>query len=237
MNRLSCIAVDDHPNGLEVIRLHAGRVPFLELEETFRAPFEALDYVKRRSVDLVFLDIEMPDLSGMQLARMLPAGTLFVFTTAYSEYALESYDLGAVDYLHKPIEFERFLQAADKAATRHAPRAAASTTTGHAGRFLDFASGMKMYRVRLEEILFLEAQGNYVKFVCSERSFLVYTSLYRAAERLPAEGFLRIHRSYVVALARIDRADAHEVVIAGRRLPVGRKYAAEFSRRLGLGSP
>ncbi|MCZ6506881.1 MAG: LytTR family DNA-binding domain-containing protein [Acidobacteria bacterium] len=233
---LRAVAVDDSQKALEVIRLHAERVPFVDLEKTFRSPFDALDYVKREAVDLVFLDIEMPDLSGMRLAGLLPHGVMVIFTTAYSEYALESYELDAVDYLHKPIELDRFVEAVDKAQTRSglldSARAARAAAVGE--QLVDFKSGKTVHRVRVGEILYVEGKGNYVKVCCRGRSFMVYASMRKTERQLSRRGFVRIHRSYIVSLGNLESAGRQAVVVGGRRLRVGEKYAESFARTMGL---
>ncbi len=233
---MACIAVDDEPRALELIRLHAGKVPFLNLARTFRDPLEAISWLNEQPVDLVFLDINMPHLSGIHFREMLERPPLIIFTTAYSEYAVESYEQQAVDYLVKPIRFERFLKAALHARERWqhkqtpAPKTPAEQAPASSHLFLK--SGSKSYRLEVADILFLEKEGNYMWFHTKDQKVIARLSAQQALELLPGEAFLQVHRSYIVALGHIEMLEAHQVTVAGRAIPVAKAYRETLAERL-----
>ena len=240
--RIKCIAVDDEPRALEVIRIHAAKVPFLDLQRTFRSPVEALAWLKDNPDTLVFLDINLPDVSGLNFRELAGGRPMIIFTTAYSEYAVESYEQDAVDYLVKPIRYERFLKAALRAKERWRPRQlkegptpeenAEESLSGH----LFIKSGKKHFRLAIEEILFLEKDGNYLWFYTPERRLLSRFSMNEALEMLPASRFMQVHRSYIVALPHVEEVEKHQVVIGARAIPVAKAYReALFSQLAGGG--
>ena len=238
MTSLRAIAVDDSPHGLDVIRLHAARIPFLDLVATLRTPLVALEAVRTEEIDLVLLDIEMPEIRGLDLAEMLRPTVQVVFTTAYSEHAVESYRLDATDFLTKPIEFERFLQSINRVLDRKLTRAkAAGSVRAPESPTLDFWSGKTLYRLSRDEILYLEGRGNYVKIVCRDRSVMVHMTMKTAERRLCGLGFARSHRSFIVALHAIEAAERRRLRVGGRLLPIGESYRRSILDQLGEGCP
>ncbi len=237
--RLRCIAVDDEPRALEVIRLHAAKAPFLDLLRTFRDPVEALAWLKENPVPLVFLDINMPDVSGLSFRELSGRQPMVIFTTAYSEYAVESYEQGAVDYLVKPIRYERFLKAALRAQERWMARQPQSSPTpsqmpeeeGITG-YLFVKSGKKHFRIALSEILYLEKDGNYLWFHTPGRRLISRFSMGEALDMLPASQFMQVHRSFIVALPHIEEVEVHQVKIGGAGIPVAKAYREALMARL-----
>ena len=228
--KISCIAVDDEPKALEVIRLHAAKAPFLDLQRTFRAPLEALSWLKAHPVGLVFLDINMPNLSGLQFRELAGPPLMIIFTTAYSEYAVESYEQQAIDYLVKPIPFERFFKAALHAQERwlyqhqSLPANLSLPSLEAPSQRLFIKSGAKSFRLDIGEILFLEKDGNYVWFHTPGRKVLSRFSMSQALGLLPASAFMQVHRSYIVGLKHIEVVEPHQVVIGARTIPVAKAY-------------
>lgn len=220
---LTCIAIDDEPIALDVVRFHANKVPFLDLKQTFVNAVEALDYLRTNPVDLVFSDINMPDITGLDVARLLPPGTMFIFTTAYAEHAVKGFELNAVDYLVKPIDFGRFLQAANRANDRHAadskPVAEQAETAKPPQTTLFVKDGYDFVRIDLAELLFVESEGNYLMFYEGDKKVVTRMTIAEGLAQLPATDFMRVHKSYIVNLKHIDKIERHQVLV-GDRLPI-----------------
>jgi DNA-binding LytR/AlgR family response regulator len=192
---MKAIAVDDEPIALDIIRSHAAKVPFLDLKAEFTDAFKALEYLQKEPVDLIFLDIKMPDISGIEFFNSLSKKPLLIFTTAYSEHAVTSFEMDAVDYLLKPFSLSRFIKGCNKAYELYNFRNA-SETTDH----LYVKTGYEQLKVMYEDILYLEAAGNYVTFVLKDKNILSRSTFIEAASLLPSDKFVRIHRSYLVAV-------------------------------------
>ena len=231
---MTCIIVEDEPLALNLLNSHAEKTPELDLKGSFRSPINAMTFLQQNEVDLLFLDINMPDLNGIQLLKSLTTRPLVIFTTAYSKYALESYDWNAVDYLLKPIEFERFLKAVNKAqqilsAQNIVP---SSASPKHELGFFFLKSGSKTHKVMPEDILYIEAAENYVCYVTQHKKILVQDRLNRLETSLPNHDFIRIHKSYIIALAHIDVMDRAWITIRDKRLPIGRAYREALVQRI-----
>lgn len=240
-NLLTCIAVDDEPLALEVLADYCAQVPFLRLVATFADGLAALAYVQQHPVDLVLLDVQMARLTGVALARMLagssgPARPCIVFTTAHPHYAVESYELNATDYLLKPIAFERFLQAAHKVYRQLHPAPAPSPT--HEGSDGAGADAMfvrhehRLQRVAFADILYVEGMKDYLYIHTPTGRILTLQSLRRVEEVLPPSRFVRIHKSFLVAISRIEHVERGKVQVAGRLLPIGETYRDAFTEVL-----
>lgn len=218
---IRCIFVDDEPMGLSVLQSHAAKVPFLEVAGAFSSATEALAFLRKEKADVVFLDIRMPDLSGLEMARLLGDNTRIIFTTAYPQYAIEGFELAVTDYLLKPVSFERFLLAC----SRIKPEAAED-------HFIFVKSGYDQVRIDLDALLYLQAEDNYVTFYEKDRKTLCRMTLSEALGKLPAARFVRIHKSYAAAVSKIDKIGRAEVTIGGKTLPVSASYREELLRRL-----
>lgn len=225
--QMKAIAVDDEPIALEIIRTFASKVPFLELKAEFTDAFKAMDYLRSESIDLIFLDIKMPDISGIEFYNSLPRKPLVVFTTAYSEHAVAGFELDAVDYLLKPFPIARFIKACNKARELFNLRNTA-TTADHV--FLK--TGYEQVKVLFDDILYLEAAGNYVTFVLRDKKVLSRSTFLEAVSLLPADKFVRVHRSYVAAVSKIEKIERHQVIVAGKAVPVSDAYDQELARAL-----
>lgn len=221
---MKAIAVDDEPIALEVIRAHAAKVPFLDLKAVFTDAFQALEYLQKEPVDLLFLDIKMPDISGIDFFNSLPKKPMVIFTTAYSEHAVTSFELDAVDYLLKPFSLARFIKGCNKAFELHNYRTAGEPT-GH----LYIKTGYEQVKVLFEDILYLEAAGNYVTFVLKDKNLLSRSTFAEAASALPSDKFVRVHRSYLVAIDKIDKVERHQVTVGRTHIPVGEAYSQNLA--------
>jgi two-component system LytT family response regulator len=226
---MKCLVLDDEPLAVEILRDYIGKVPGLECAGAFRKPLQALEFLRKNEVDLVFLDIRMPDLSGLQFLKSLPHPPLVIFTTAYSRYAAESYDYDAVDYLLKPIEFDRFLKAVHKA---RALAASPPKKTPGPDKSVLIKSGTKFYQTRWGDIRYVKGAGNYVTFVTKNREILSLMTMQNAADLLPGVIFVRIHKSYIVNIHHLDVVEESEVRIGETKIPIGDAYRADFLRAI-----
>lgn len=219
---IKAIAIDDEPKALQVIENHVARVPFLVLEKTFVDPFKAVAWLNDNQIDLLFLDINMPDIDGIQLLKILKNPPLVVFTTAHSEYALESYELAAVDYLLKPFDYARFLQAATRVKERLISGGAGS------GEFFFVNTGSQRRRVEYTDIHCIEGQGNYVNYFTASGNFLVRATIRETLELLPATRFMQVHRSWIVSLKHIDKVEDNHVFVGKQMISLGPTYRDNF---------
>jgi DNA-binding LytR/AlgR family response regulator len=226
---LKAIAIDDEPIALEVIKSLSRKVVFIELIQTFTDSFEALDFLQKHKTDLLFLDIQMPDISGIELLKSISSPPMVVFTTAYSEHAVLSFELDAIDYLLKPFSFSRFLKACNKANEQYELRKQ-SQGSPPALASIFIKSGYEQIRVELADILYVESCGNYVQFVLDKQKIVSRLTMSEAEALLPASDFVRIHRSYIVAKKQVSRIEKRSVWIKQTELPVGAGYTQETSK-------
>jgi len=229
---ITCIAVDDEPMALDVIERYCAKSGLVELKAVFREPVKAIEYLNREQTDLIFLDINMPDLSGMQLVQALSPKPMIIFTTAYSHYAVESYNLNAIDYLLKPITFERFLAAVNKVTAVISTRT--NITTGDDDTAIFVKSGPQTHQVKVKDILYLEKDGNYITIHCKDRKILIRENMGDVFDLVPAAGFVRVHKSYVVAIKHITMIEVHQLTINNEKIPVGSTFRDALRLRLGI---
>ena len=242
MTSLRCFVVDDEPLAVKMLENFIARTPFLELVASFTDPVLALSEMRTQAPDLVFLDIQMPDLSGMELSRMVPAGTRIIFTTAFKQYAFESYEVSALDFLLKPIRYQKFLEAAEKArewftlkeaATAAAAPAAAPAPEAKTSTFFKVDGALR--KVEFDDILFVEGMKDYVMvFLASQKQPLVtHVTMKGMEEMLPSGQFMRIHRSFIVALDKVASVSGTgDVKVGDRLLHVSDAYREAFDAYL-----
>jgi len=228
---MTCAIVEDEPLALHILETYVQKIPFLDLKASFRSPMAAMNYLQQTPIDLLFLDINMPDLSGIQLLKSLTKAPLIIFTTAYSKYAIESYELSAVDYLLKPFELERFLKAVNKAHQTW-QKSPLESSFPQVPEFLFLKSGTKTFKVLLQDILYVEAAENYVSYVTKERKILVLDRLSSLEKTLPAPLFVRAHKSYIVGLTHIEVLERSAITIGTERIPIGRAYRKALFERI-----
>ena len=235
MNKLKCIVVDDEPLALDIIQDYIRRIPFLEFMERFESAVDAFNYMKAQPIDILFLDIQMEELTGIQLLKIMTAKPLVVLTTAYASYALQGYELDVTDYLLKPISFERFLMAAHKAHERYKLISKEKMQQEKALEIrnpkIDYffvKTEYRLQKVNFTDILYIEGQGDYLKIVTSDENIMTLQSFGKIEESLPAGHFVRIHRSYIVALDKIENIAKNQVFIAGQAFPVSDTYKENF---------
>ncbi|MFO3726766.1 LytR/AlgR family response regulator transcription factor [Butyricimonas muris] len=227
---MKCIIVDDEPIVRKGIRSLVARVPELELLEMFNNASSAADYLTNHPVELIFLDIQMPGVTGIEFARDVPKTTLIIFTTAYTEFALDSYEVDAVDYLVKPIEFERFRKAVDKALNYYS-----LLTNGEKedieqveDDYLFVKSERRYFKVNFEDILFIEGLKDYVILQLTDQRVITKMSLKAIHEQLPRHTFFRINKSYIVNTLHINSFDNNDVFIRMHEIAIGNNYREEF---------
>ncbi len=236
--KIICMAVDDEPPALEVLKKFITSVHSLELAGTCSDAIEALNFLQNKPVDLIFLDIKMPELLGTDFIRALKNPPKVIFTTAYRKYAIEGFELDAVDYLLKPISFDRFLKAVSKimqtplSETR--PEEEIQNKKSDANGYISFRSDRKMIKVALSDILYIESIKDYIKVITVTNTVITKQSISSVEEMLPAEMFIRIHRSYIIALNKIESYNHELVWIAKQELPISRMYRHEVGKILKL---
>lgn len=227
---ITCLIVDDEPLARNLLAEYVKKVPSLQLVEVCSSPLAAMEVLKQKSVDLLFLDIQMPEITGITFLKILKRKPLVVLTTAYSEYALESYDFDVVDYLLKPITLERFLKAVDKVTERlSTPRVVQERTSPEAAQpFIFVKDGTKLVKIRWADILYIEGLKDYVTIHTRQQKVISLQRLKVLEEQLPSDKFIRIHNSYIVALDAIDSIHKGDVQIGTALLPISDSYKKTF---------
>jgi DNA-binding LytR/AlgR family response regulator len=222
---ISCIAIDDEPLALEILKKYVQKIYFLDLKGTFTNPDEAIHFIKEEKPELIFLDIQMPDISGIQLAAQVQQyNPAVIFTTAYSEYAVEGFNVDAVDYLLKPIEYERFLKAVYKA--KEYLEFTESRDISNTSIFVK--SDYQQVKVKLSDILFIEALDDFIKIYLPEKTIITLMTLKAIQQKLPEKEFVRIHRSYIVPLSKLEVISRAKVKVGDKEVPIGASYSDAF---------
>jgi DNA-binding LytR/AlgR family response regulator len=233
---ISCLVVDDEQSAVDLLCAFIRKTPFLTLAGATTNPLEALSLLQAQPVDLLFLDIHMPQLSGLDLMRLLPGRTRVVLTTAYSEFAVQGFELEALDYLLKPIAFERFLKAAQKARPAAAPLPVAAPEAAAPADyiFVKTESKGKMTKVDFADIVYVEGLKNYVSIQTLDDRVVTLLNIKDLEERLPARHFMRVHKSYIVSLDKIRALDGNQIFLKGMNtfVPLGDTYRAAFFEAL-----
>lgn len=224
---INAIAIDDEPIALEIIELYAQKVPFLSLKNKFTNAFEALDYLKGNPVELLFLDIKMPDISGIDFLTSLTVKPYVIFTTAYSEHAVIGFELEAVDYLLKPFSFPRFLKACNKVSDLISLQ-----PIDNKADYIFVKDSFDVVRINFIDILYLEATGNYVRYVLKDKEILTRITIKEAIELLPKDQFIQVHRSFIVNLSYIEKMERHQIIISENIIPVSLSFLPIVRQKL-----
>ena len=230
---IKCIIVDDEPLAIKVLEKYIVEVAQLQLMSTFSNPIEASAFLQSQEVDLLFLDINMPKISGISLLKTLPSPPLVIFTTAYPEYAVEGFELEALDYLLKPFSLERFVKAINKATHQlEINQKLQSIEKKELPGNLIIKADRKLYPLPFPKITYLQAYGDYVKVHTKEKTYLPKETLQNLEKRLPSEHFIRIHRSFLIALKAIQYIEGNHVTIDGQIIPIGNAYKEPLLTKL-----
>jgi len=233
-HKIKCLIVDDEPLAQRIIEKYAEDVPTIEIVGKCNNAFEAMQALNDLEVELIFLDINMPKLSGINFLKTLKNPPLCILTTAYSEYALEGYELDVLDYLKKPFSFERFLKAIQKAQERMKESAKETivhevvTSHNHEEDFIFVKSNKKTYKVNISDVFYIEALGDYVKIHTTDKVIITYQSMKKIEALLPSATFTRIHKSFIVSVPKIKSIEGNMVEIKDEKLPIGSNYKQEF---------
>jgi len=227
---VACLIVDDEPLARSLLKDYVSKVPSLKLVDVCSSPVAAMDVLRVQQVDLLFLDIQMPEITGLSLLKIMKKKPFVVLTTAYSEYALESYELDVVDYLLKPITFGRFLQAVDKVNARLNTQTVQfeKANAGAVPPYIFVKDGTKLVKVKLEDILYIEGLKDYVTIHTRQQKIVSLQRLKLLEDQLPADKFIRIHNSYIVALDAIETIHKNEIHVGQAALPISDSYKKAF---------
>lgn len=228
---LKCIIIDDEPLAVNVIKNFVGQVMDLELLKTFNNAIDSLEFLQTNVVDLIFLDINMPILDGFSFLNSLAFKPLVIITTAHEEYAVQSYEMEVLDYLVKPIPFPRFLKAVNKA-LRNKSTSTSGTGTIETDHLFVKIDKKKMKKINLQDILVVESLKDYIKIITCTGKYIVHQTLSSFTESLPAERFLRIHRSFTISVNKVDAIEGNCVEINGYKYTIGRSYLSEVKEHL-----
>ncbi len=227
---LKCIIIDDEPIARKGLKEYIGDAGFLQLSGEFDNPIKAMDLLVKEEIDLIFLDIQMPKMTGLELIRSLPHPPLVIFTTAYPQYAVEGFELNAVDYLLKPFSFDRFWKAVNKARAQ-----AASTSKGGQTAEADYfyvKSDNKLVKINYQDMLFAEALQNYVAIHTTTKKYITYLTFHSIEEHLPVSKFVKTHKSYIVAMDKIESIEGNEIRIGAHHIPISRTEKESVMEKL-----
>jgi len=228
---ITAIAIDDEPLALKVIDSHCEKTDFINLQKTFTHPTEALHYLRKYPVDLLFVDIQMPSMNGISLVKAIRQNTMIIFTTAFSEYAVVSYELNAIDYLLKPINFKRFSQAVNKA-NEYYNYINKQNQLGDKHIFI--RADYSLVKISVADILYVEGLADYLKIFIKDRQTVVARlTMNDMVHKLPVKDFIRVHRSFILPFNRIESVRSNSITIPEKEIPIGKTYIKDFNSRYG----
>ncbi|WP_024770447.1 LytR/AlgR family response regulator transcription factor [Aquimarina macrocephali] len=231
-NKISCIIVDDEPTAREIISSHLSKIDRIEVVATCSNALEAFNCINTQKVDLIFLDINMPEISGISFAKSINKDIKIIFTTAYREYAIDGFDLHAVDYLLKPIAYERLLNAIHNYFEVYHKAESSKTIEASSNEFIFVRSDRRMKKVDFSEIIYVESYSDYVKIHCPSNTVITRETISTIESKLPQQYFMRTHRSYIISISRIDSFSNEEIIVGKKSIPISRNYKAEVLGRL-----
>ena len=230
--KIKCVLVDDEPLAIKVLQNYFNNFTDFEVIGTFNNSLEALDFINSTTVDAVFLDINMPMMTGFELISLIENKTKVIITTAFREFAAESYDLDVLDYLVKPIPLPRFIKCINKITTEFNLKNNIKVETTKGDSHIFIKVDKKMMKINIEEILFVEGMKEYIKVVTPDKTYITHKSLTSLSEELPADRFLRIHKSYVIALNKVKSIEGNRVQIQSYTIPIGRNYSKDVKTKI-----
>jgi DNA-binding LytR/AlgR family response regulator len=226
-DKTRCLIIDDEPLAIKLIRAHLSKLDSFEIAGECKNALKAVEFLKKEKIDLMFLDINMPEITGLDFLKTIPDPPYVIITTAYREYAIEGYDLDVVDFLLKPISFERFLKAINRYCNRtrsKQSKEAKSIPEPEEKKYLYIQDGKNIYKLPYEDVVYFEGYGEYVKVITINKTYTVRESLSEFEHKLSVDSFIRIHKSYIVSIQKITGFSAIHVIIKNTELPIGRIY-------------
>ncbi|TVZ55820.1 LytTR family two component transcriptional regulator [Lutibacter sp. Hel_I_33_5] len=230
--KVRCVIVDDEPMAREIITSYIEKTPNLELIKSCKNASEAMIFMQNQEVDLFFLDINMPEITGLSLAKIINKKAKIIFTTAYRDYAVDGFNLNVVDYLLKPIAFDRFLEAVQKVFDTHQIVKVEKNEQETSSDFMFVRSERKMVKINFNQIKYIESLGDYVKVITNDTSIVTRETITNIDEKLPAKEFLRIHRSYIVSLQEITSYTNEFIEVGKKAIPISRSYKETVLQKL-----
>jgi two-component system LytT family response regulator len=230
--KIKCVLIDDEPLAIKVLQNYFVNFTDFEVVATFNNSLEALDFLNSTPVDAVFLDINMPMMTGFELISLIENKTKVIITTAFREFAAESYDLDVLDYLVKPIPLPRFIKCINKITTEFNVKNNIKVETAKGDSHIFIKVDKKMMKINIEEILFIEGMKEYIKVVTPDKTYITHKSLTSLSEELPADRFLRIHKSYVIALNKVKSIEGNRIQIQSYTIPIGRNYSKDVKNKI-----
>lgn len=226
-NKTRCLIIDDEPLAIKLIKTHLGKLDSFEIAGECRSALKAVEYLQREKIDLMFLDINMPEINGLDFLKSIPDPPYVIITTAYREYAIEGYDLDVVDFLLKPISFERFLKAINRYCNR-SRRVEVRSTDIHPSsqemKFIYIQDGKNIFKILYDDVLYFEGYGEYVKVITAGKNYIVRDSLTEFEHKFSTDYFIRIHKSYIINTQKITGFNSIQVILKNTQLPIGRMY-------------
>jgi len=229
---IRCLVIEDEPLAQNILKKYIDDLPSLELVAVCNDALEAQGIVASQNIQLLFLDINLPKLSGLNFLKTLPQPPLVIFTTAYPEFAVEGFDLNAIDYLLKPFSFERFLKAVNKVHGKGMQQPNPLTEEKNTNEFIFLKADKKVYKIDLDDIIYAEATGDYVKVITEDEQYVVNITLKKLLEQLPPVGFLRVHKSYLISADKIKFFEGNYIKVGHTNIPIGAAYREEIFTRL-----
>ena len=230
--KIKCVLIDDEPLAIKVLQNYFTNFTDFEVIATFNNSLEALDFINSTTVDAVFLDINMPMMTGFELISLIENKTKVIITTAFREFAAESYDLDVLDYLVKPIPLPRFIKCINKITTEYNLKNNIKVETSKGDAHIFIKVDKKMMKINIEEILFVEGMKEYIKVVTPDKTYITHKSLTSLSEELPSDCFLRIHKSYVIALNKVKSIEGNRIQIQSYTIPIGRNYSKDVKSKI-----
>ena len=233
---MKCIAIDDEPLALKLLTRYCSQIPSIQLIGAYTDPMEGISYIRSMQPDLIFLDIQMPDISGVNIAQAIEKDILVIFTTAHREYAVDGFELDVVDYLLKPFSFERFQKAYAKAEERFFSSLKKNNLEQifDENKTISFKYNYQNIQLPLHSILFIEAFNNYIKIATPDKTYIPIMTMKTIQDLLPEKEFIRTHKSFIVAVSKIKSFDSEQVIIDSKKIPVGRSYRKSFLNQMEL---
>jgi two-component system, LytTR family, response regulator len=233
--KINCIAIDDEPLALDIIRDYCSKIPFLNLIQTFDNPMDSIEFIRNNKLDLLFLDIQMEELTGIQLLHALKHRPYVIFTTAYDTYAIQGFELDIIDFLLKPISFERFVKSVDKVYERmqtdqmlKSPKPEPVSVAPSEEVYFFVKTETRMEKVRYADVLYIEGMGDYWRIITPAKRIMTLLNYKKLEEMLPPRQFIRVHKSFIVAVDKIDSIERNRIKIADRMIPVSETFRKTF---------